>query len=104
MSHAVQMEALARENEQLRRQVASSGGSVEQEPRRWGSAANRVMDWFRGGGSSSAVVPTGTQTLLNSLQNLIPKASRRGRDKALYIYICGYIYIHTLTEAHVDIN
>ena len=73
MSHAVQMEALARENEQLRRQVASSGGSVEQEPRRWGSAANRVMDWFRGGGSSSAVVPTGT--LLNSLQNLIPKAS-----------------------------
>ena len=75
MSHAVQMEALARENEQLRRQVASSGGSVEQEPRRWGSAANRVMDWFRGGGSSSAVVPTGTQTLLNSLQNLIPKAS-----------------------------
>ena len=75
MSHAVQMEALARENEQLRRQVASSGGSVEQEPRRWGSAANRVMDWFRGGGSSAAVVPTGTQTLLNSLQNLIPKAS-----------------------------
>ena len=74
LNHAVQMEALVRENEALRSQL-SGGLTQTPEPRRWANTANRVMDWFRGGipgGSSS--VPPGTNPILRSLGNLIPKA------------------------------
>ena len=72
LSHAVQVEALMRENEALRRQVAvETPGS--QEPRRWGSAAAKVLGWFRGGNTNGSLfVPPGPNHILSSLQNLIP--------------------------------
>ena len=81
MSHAVQIEALMRENEDLRRQIVV-GAHGSQEPRRWGSAAAKVLDWFRGGSTSgSSFVPPVPHPILNSLGNLIPKASMGAQSR-----------------------
>ena len=82
-SFRLSLEALVRENEALRSQL-SGGLTQTQEPRRWANTANRVMDWFRGGipGGSSSSVPPGTNPILSSLGNLIPKAPAKASRRS----------------------